>query len=362
MRYPLISIVLPCYNGASFLEKALRSCLLQTYPALEIVFVDDCSTDNSCQIAESVQQEFPDKALRILKNEMNVGLPASLNVGHRAAKGKYLTWTSDDNLLLPEMIEKLYDRLIERSADIVYADYRNINEKGEFLNRMKLQPISSVLFYNPVGASFLYKRSVYEELDGYNEALFRLEDYDFWLRASVRFQFHHIPQVLYQYRQHPGSLTHDMEINRSRKREIEGKARKLFRDFFAGLTLSMSAAEVDLQLALFLKRGVHRYTWQEMDSYLSKWQAINKTEQIFDNRLFERELLQQLSTYLHDDVSSMYNILELARKTTLWSESQLSWLDRWSVMIRNLFNLRAAPIVGRYLRLPTSTSSPSGVP
>lgn len=362
MAYPLISIVLPCYNGAVYLESALRSCLTQTYPEIEIIFVDDCSTDNSFQIAERLQQEFPRRKLRLLRNEVNIGLPGTLNVGHRAAKGQYLTWTSDDNLMLPEAIEMLYRHLVEKAVDVVYADYLNINQQGKPINRMKLQAIASAIFFNPIGACFLYKREVFEALDGYNEALFRLEDYDFWLRASVQFTFGHLSKVLYHYRQHAGSLTHDMQTNPARTKEIETKAWTLYADFFTGLGLSFSTKEIDLHAQLFLNEKNPAYDWRELDAYLSKWQTINQTKRLFDLVPFEYELLQQLIRLLNKEVRSFIEIFRLLKGAKLWSGSKLRLLDKWWLLTRSLYNLRAAAKVDYYLHKLTNTFASSGAP
>lgn len=362
MKYPLISIVLPCYNGATYLEEALKSCFLQTYQNLEFIYVDDCSTDDSCKIAERLQQEYPELKLEILRNEENLGLPATLNIGHQAAKGEYLTFTSDDNLLLPETIAQLYGKLIETSSDVVYADYLNINDQGESLNRMKLEAVSSVLFHNPVGACFLYKRTVFEKLGGFDESLFRLEDYDFWLRASTQFRFSHFPKVLYQYRQHRGSLTYDMQTNRGRRREIEVKAKRMYSRFFIKLGLSITEEESDMQAQLLLSNMHYKIAVPELDTYLAKWQAINSDRDFFDGLPFQRKLLRTFITSLSHNGNSVQQILEVMTNTRLWTESQLSWGDKWGVMIRQIYNLRMAPLVDHYLSSPTNISSPSGAP
>src|ERR1043165_1952652 len=93
---PVISIVLPSFNGSTYLSKSIDSCLSQTYSNLELILVDDASTDDTPRIMQ--QYAAQDSRVRVLQNATNRKLPASLNIGFRAARGRYLTWTSDDNL------------------------------------------------------------------------------------------------------------------------------------------------------------------------------------------------------------------------------------------------------------------------
>lgn len=219
---PKISIIIPVYNGELYLSEAIESCLLQTFPDFEIIIVNDCSTDSSLRIAEAFA--IQDARVKIITNSVNKKLPASLNLGHRAAKGTYITWTSDDNILKPKFLEKLVAELEKDQADIVYSNYDIIHTDGSLKRKHITGPTEKLLFGNAVGASFMYKRIVFEALEGYNEQLFLLEDYDFWLRASHTFKYRHLNENLYQYRLHPNSLTAgiqgDKEYNEKHKKGI----------------------------------------------------------------------------------------------------------------------------------------------
>ena len=108
-KSPLVSIILPVYNGEKYLEKSINSCLKQTYKNIELIIVNDCSTDNTLSICDFFVKN--DTRVKLINNSINKKLPASLNIGKKA-KGNYLTWTSDDNLFKPNAIEKLVNRLI----------------------------------------------------------------------------------------------------------------------------------------------------------------------------------------------------------------------------------------------------------
>jgi len=223
---PLISIILPVFNGERYLAKSIESCLNQTYSAIELIIVNDASTDNSFKIAERYAKT--DSRIHIINNETNLKLPASLNHGHDYAKGSYITWTSDDNNYHQNAIETYVRILRTTKSDIVYSDYELIDEEGRFLRYSSLSGINNLLFGNHIGASFMYKKEVFSTLR-FNEDFFRIEDYDFWLRASLKFKFFKIDEVLYSYRLHSESLTKSMNF------EIDQKLRnlylKMYRDF-----------------------------------------------------------------------------------------------------------------------------------
>lgn len=204
---PLITIVLPVYNGSHYIANALDAILAQTYTNFEVVVVNDCSTDATPHIlAEYAAQ---DSRIRIIHNKTNLKLPASLNVGHWAGQGTIFTWTSDDNIPHPDWLETLLAALLHSEADIVYGPYSIIDASGTSTG-LTSKPSSprQLLWQNTVGASFLYKREVAEALRGYDTTLFLLEDYDFWVRAYLHgFKFVQIDACVYDYRRHDSSLS-----------------------------------------------------------------------------------------------------------------------------------------------------------
>lgn len=200
----LVSIILPVYNGAEYLEESLESILGQTYHDFELIIVNDCSTDQSASIIDVFKNK--DNRIQVIHNSENQKLPKSLNIGHRAARGDYITWISHDNIFKPFFLESLLKHIIKHDISIVYSNYDVIDKEGEFI-RYHNTGSSSLLFGNTIGASFLYKKEVFLSLNGYDETFFLVEDYDFWLQASLRFSFYHLPENLYEYRLQEKSLT-----------------------------------------------------------------------------------------------------------------------------------------------------------
>lgn len=221
---PLVSIVLPTYNGAKYLEQSIRSCLDQTYRNWELIIVDDASTDDTAEkIAELSRGE---SRIQVTRHAINQKLPAALNTGFARTKGAYLTWTSDDNqfrpLALAEMVAFLDANPL---VGLVYTDYSLINESGEETQQRQVAGSDQLYAINSVGPSFMYRREVMEEVGDYAQDLFLAEDYDYWLRISAKFRLAALHKDVYRYRLHPQSLT-----SSRRDRIHHAEAAALFRN------------------------------------------------------------------------------------------------------------------------------------
>ena len=204
---PAVSVVLPVYNGERYLRDALDSIFAQTFTNFELIAVDDCSTDSSPAILADYAAR--DSRMRVVRLPENAKLPAALNSGFREARGQWFTWTSDDNLLLPETLAELHAAAqANPEADIIYADFKLLRGDKEPGGAVAVGEPEDLIFSNTIGCCFLYRREVDARVGGYDESLFGIEDYDFWLRVhSAGFAFHHIRKPLYIYRRHEQSLT-----------------------------------------------------------------------------------------------------------------------------------------------------------
>jgi len=220
----LISVVLPVYNGAKYLRESIDSVLTQTYANWELIIVDDCSSDETPDIAREYAKK--DGRIRYYRNEANLRLPRNLNKGFSLTKGDYLTWTSDDNRYRPDALEKMICALQENThAQLVYASYDVIDENDDLVETYiaKKGSIKRLVGFNTVGACFLYTRKAYETVGDYDHEMILVEDYDYWQRIAMRFETVTIEQVLYDYRRHSGALTSTMrqeQFNRNREKML----------------------------------------------------------------------------------------------------------------------------------------------
>lgn len=204
---PEISLVIPVYNGEKFLPAAIGSVLDQEYADFELIIVNDCSTDSTPRIIADFAKR--DDRVKVINNPVNQKLPKSLNIGFQNATGKYFTWTSDDNFLLPDCLAKLHTAIIQSGADIVYANSVEVDENDNFLLvHERDSPVENLCFENTIGACFLYKSEVHKKNNGFRTDLFLLEDYDFWVRAWLNgFKYSHLNAAPYVYRRHQKSLS-----------------------------------------------------------------------------------------------------------------------------------------------------------
>lgn len=207
---PLISIVLPIYNGEKYMRQSIDSVICQTYTNWELLIVDDGSTDRTPDISQEYERKDP--RIHYHKNPQNVRLPRTLNRGFSLAKGDYLTWTSDDNIYYPMALEIMCNALVKEQKEFVFASCDVIDDKDNIVecimvdNRAPKRLVGS----NPVGACFLYSRKVYESVGDYDPELTLVEDFDYWQRICMKFTPACIPEKLYAYRWHDGALTSTM--------------------------------------------------------------------------------------------------------------------------------------------------------
>lgn len=116
----MVTVVIPTYNSVKFIEKAINSVLEQTYKDIELIIVDDYSTDNTVEFIEEKYKDIPN--LRIIKNEKNVGVGISRKVGINNAKGEYITFLDSDDYLLKDFIEVNVNLIKQHDSDVVYTN------------------------------------------------------------------------------------------------------------------------------------------------------------------------------------------------------------------------------------------------
>lgn len=205
----LISVVMPTYNQAHFLPEALDSVFAQTYRDFELIVVNDGSTDSTADILDEYQRTYTFSVI----NQENRRLPASLNTGFAEAKGDYLTWTSSDNLMLPNMLTTLASVLdAEKALGLAYADRYFMDDDGVDLGVFPLPEYDRylILHINMVHCCFLYRRECMERVGSYDDTFIFGEDWEYWTRISQFYKMKRIPHPLYRYRLHRQSMTSDL--------------------------------------------------------------------------------------------------------------------------------------------------------
>ena len=179
----LISVVVTSYNHEKYIEQCLRSIFNQTYRNIELIILDDGSTDGSNQIIQNVLNDSPFETS--FESHENLGVVKNRNMGLGLTKGDYLLFVDSDNYLDMDYIEQLYSKLIETNADIAYCDLFN-PEKEEFYLKSRKFDLTAFLNASFIDNCSLIRRSIIGNAR-YDEKLNRkkLEDYDFLLNLIL---------------------------------------------------------------------------------------------------------------------------------------------------------------------------------
>jgi len=195
----LVSIIIPCYNQAQYLEEAVQSAIDQTYPDMEIIIVNDGSPDNTQEVAEELQKKYSEK-IKII-SQKNSGVSEARNNGIRNASGNYIIALDADDKLHKTMVEKSIKTLKQYDADIVYGGYQGFGISDR-VNMWTPFEQTYPLYAMPCAQLALTKKKVWKVTGGYNTNMKEgYEDWEYWVNAyKHNMKFVHIPEKLYFYR------------------------------------------------------------------------------------------------------------------------------------------------------------------
>lgn len=228
----LVTVICSCYNHANFVTKSIQSVLDQSHKNVQIIVVDDCSTDDSVSVIEKFIVPFPQ--IIFIKNENNLGITKSFNNAAQFAEGDFIVDLAADDLLLPHCIanqlETFRNSPFEQLA-IVYGNAELISENGihlayyfevdSHLKTIKKRPTGD-LYQEIIGpktticsVSAMIKKSVFDHFNGYDEKI-SYEDLDFWIRVSRLYHIDFIDAVLVQKRILSNSLHSSFTIPKNK--------------------------------------------------------------------------------------------------------------------------------------------------
>jgi glycosyltransferase involved in cell wall biosynthesis len=202
---PLISVVLPTYNGSRYIATSIASVLRQTHSNLELIVVDGGSRDNTLDIVNS----FNDPRIKIVHQPQNSDrLPGALNLGFANANGDYFTWTQDDDYFADNALEVMLAALqADPNAGMAYAAYWWIDEQGAVTRESDSGLPEALYERNPVGHCFLYRRSVARQVGDYDPAYWMAEDFQYWVRIYKQSKLIVVPGHYAYHRWQSESLT-----------------------------------------------------------------------------------------------------------------------------------------------------------
>jgi len=207
---PLVSVILPTHNRAKYIAKAIESVWRQSYKNLELIIVNDASTDATAKLVGSLAKYNP--KIIILHNEINLGIVASLNKGIKAARGKYIARLDDDDVWCDDKkIEKQIDFLEKNpgyclvGGGVIKVD-KNNKEIVRYLLPKEDEYIRKTILINNVFAhtTVLFRKDIFQKVGGYDEQFAFIEDWDLWLKMGKVSKFYNFQEffVLYLDQEH----------------------------------------------------------------------------------------------------------------------------------------------------------------
>jgi glycosyltransferase involved in cell wall biosynthesis len=225
----LVSIIIPCYNHSHYLPVAIESVLKQTYLPLEIIVIDDGSTDNTREVAESYPQ-----VTYIF--QINQGLSASRNAGIIKSRGLYLVFLDADDWLYPDAIKINLGYLLQhKNAAYVSGAYDRVDENKNMIleckNEIAAQHYRHLLIKNFVGvpAAVMYRRWVFGEFL-FDTSLKACEDYDLYLKISRKYPIIHHTEKIAAYRKHSSNISLDFRLMLSSSLQVLHRQKELLKD------------------------------------------------------------------------------------------------------------------------------------
>lgn len=210
MSPPLVTVICVCYNHARFVTEALDSVINQTYPNIELIAIDDGSTDGSGKVIKQWIANHPEATF--ILNAINIRYCKTFNKAWRLSKGEFVIDLSADDVLMPQRVEQGIRQFVQSGENygVAFSDAVYMDEQGNYLGKhSEKYPHETIpqgdIFKELIERYFIcpptmmLRRAVLDSLQGYDEAL-AFEDFDLWIRASRNFKFVYSKEVLVKKR------------------------------------------------------------------------------------------------------------------------------------------------------------------
>ncbi len=261
---PKVSVVMSVYNGERFLSKAAESIINQSFGDFEFIIVDDCSTDGTPEILNSLLQK--DSRVKVLKNNGNEGLAKSLNTAINESEGEYIARMDSDDISLSDRLEKQVN-FMENNPDTVLLGtaYYEIDKDGNKLSRNQFPSIDSdlrkiLIKLNPFcHTSVIMRHSALSKAGLYNEEISKAQDYDLWFRLANTGELANLPEHLVKRRYNNRSISAANE-NEQLKWAISIRKNAIKNGYYSPLNyLYLIRQSVALATPFFLRKAIRKY-------------------------------------------------------------------------------------------------------
>ncbi len=270
MSTPLVSIIMPVFNGEKFLHEAIDSLLQQTYNNWELLAVNDGSTDRSREII----LQYTDSRIKLIENEKNIGIIGTKNRAIDLARGKYIATLDADDIALPTRIEKQVAYLeANPNCGLCATLHQEIDEKGNkgLVSIFPTEPAdvkSYLLIANCICHSSTMLRADLYKANKYDDDYYVAEDFELWDRISRTHKVVNLPEILTYYRVHGGN------ISITKKERMFETVKELCKRILSNIELPYSPEELEIHSDLISytnELNADRTSFRRMEQWILKF-------------------------------------------------------------------------------------------
>jgi glycosyltransferase involved in cell wall biosynthesis len=333
----LVTVIIPAYNVERYIGACLQSMLDQTYTQQEILVVNDAATDNTLHVI----QQFNDSRIRIIQNEANLGLAASVNKAIHQAKGVYIARMDADDVAYPQRLQKQVDFLNQHPdvsivgtamQSIGYSTY--VHQFPQSHDACKAQLLFNVCFGHP---TVLIRRSVFDKSENlYSEELRQYsEEYELWCRLVDNVRFANVPEVLLKYRTFEPAEKNEAEQKRKTNSFLIRK------NFIAALWGEQAESDYVLHDNICnLRKAKDVNELNEWVNWLERCVLLNTNKKTFDAQPLQYELSKRAFELRYwNKHLGIKNLSAWYSKQNQLTAFTPSWKQHLKFVLRNLLNV-----------------------
>ena len=284
-KSPAITVLMPVYNGAKYLNESIDSILNQTFSDFEVFIIDDASTDDSVKIIKS----YDDNRIRLVENKKNLGQSETLNKGLRLAKGKYIARMDQDDISMPERLKKQMEFMDECPNIGVCGSWIQHFGKYDYLTPLELDDdsikIKLLTNQNLAHPSVMIRKSTLVKYQlNYDPTFTVAMDYDLWVRMFEYCSFANLPDPLLKYRMHN---------NQNSKKSGEqnyAETSRVLTNLLKKMGFQLNDSELVIHNKIFNGIGIDSVTIVKAFRYLIRLRTSNLREKIFEPIAFNEFL------------------------------------------------------------------------
>lgn len=341
MNKPLVSVLIPCYNAEQHVEQALNSILEQTYTNMEIIAINDCSTDNTGSILHAIAER--DSRMRVIDNEKNLKLIDTLNKGVALCNGEYIARMDADDIALPKRIEKEVD-FLERNKnhDIVSTLFlafptNNPSKKSLHHNPLKDEELRAYMLFKSgiCHPAVMIRKRVFTELGlQFEKEYLHVEDYALWSKAIYKTKIANIGEPLLLYRVHENQVS-----TLNEKLQLDNK-QKVFKIHCEQLGLSTSDESLDIytSVAESVPSESSIEYLKKCEEFMKHLISINETNK-FCNMNYLKDILAIHWLRLCANSQIGFKVFDILNQSTLYKKERYSKRDILILYFKCLFKI-----------------------